>query len=455
MWKAVVATALLSGAVSCAREQLRELLDLYTPHERYERVLVASGLHQTALGRDWMRAAEAALDRPVAIIAPYREESYFDPREAVAVAYELPLRRGQQVSVTFESGPDGAYQVFLDLFLVRDGAGAPPERVASADSTARTLAYAVRRDGVYLVRVQPELLRGGRYAASIIVGPTLAFPVHGRDTTAIRSRYGASRDAGRRRHEGLDIFAPRGTPVVAAGNGVIRSTRPNRLGGNVVWLRDDLGRSQYYAHLERHVVRQGQRVQVGDTIGFVGNSGNARTTPPHLHFGLYARGSFDPYPALYQPPDGPAAFTGDAAVIGQIVRATREQARVAGAPSSRSPATAEVARHTPLRVLAGSGAWYRVELPDGLRGFVAVAHTEPAAGPIRRATAIGDQDLLTDPLGTGVAVERVPAGTEVPVLGAFSGFWLVEGPTGRVGWMSAPAQEQTPLPLGHRSGEGQ
>jgi murein DD-endopeptidase MepM/ murein hydrolase activator NlpD len=435
--KTLVTVFLLSGAVGCGRERLRELLDQYTPHERYERLLLANGLDQTVLGRDWIRAAAVALDRPVSIASPYREESYLDPREAVAVAYQFPLRRGQQVSVTFESAPDSLYQVFLDLFLVRGRVGDSPQRMASADSLARTLTYAARRDGDYLVRLQPELLRGGRYAISIIVGPTLAFPVHDHDTTAIRSRYGAARDAGRRRHEGLDIFAPRGTPVLAAGHGVIRSTRPNRLGGNVVWLRDELGRSHYYAHLERHVVRQGQRVQAGDTIGFVGNSGNARTTPPHLHFGLYARGSFDPYPALYQPPDVPEAFTGEAAALGQLVRASRERARIRGAPTTRSPVVAEVERHTPLRVVGGSGAWYRVILPDGARGFVAVALTERVDGPIQRATAMRDSDVLTDPVGTGVTVDRVPAGAEVPVLGAYRDFWYVEGPTGRVGWMSA------------------
>jgi hypothetical protein len=78
-----------------------------------------------------------------------------------------------------------------------------------------------------------------------------------------------------------------------------------------------------------------------------------------------------------------------------------------------------------------------VILPDGARGFVAVALTERVDGPIQRATAMRDSDVLTDPVGTGVTVDRVPAGAEVPVLGAYRDFWYVEGPTGRVGWMSA------------------
>ena len=303
--------ALLLGIAGCSKESLRELLHHYTPHERYEQVLLAAGLDQTALGRDWIAAAGAALDGPVTISAPYREESYLDPRQAVAMAYRIPLRRGQHLEVAFDSEPDSGYQVFIDLFLTYGDSERAPRRLASADSLARTLYYLARRDGDYVVRVQPELLRGGRYSISIVVTPSLAFPVSGHDSTAIGSWYGDSRDGGRRRHEGLDIFAPRGTPVLAAANGVVRSTRRNRLGGNVVWLRDEFGRSHYYAHLDTQVVHRGQRLQVGDTLGFVGNTGNARTTPPHLHFGMYSSGSFDPYPALQQLPTTPHDFTGD------------------------------------------------------------------------------------------------------------------------------------------------
>ncbi|MDH3291931.1 MAG: peptidoglycan DD-metalloendopeptidase family protein [Gemmatimonadota bacterium] len=432
VWGAVV-TLVLSG---CGSEPLRELFGDDTPHQRYALRLAEAELDGTALGRDWIAAAESALEKPVTVAAPYREESYLDPREAMAVAYRIPLRNGQRLEVAFESAPDSGYRVFLDLFRAPRDSAATPRRVLSADSLERSLEYLARRDGEYLVRIQPELLRGGRYTITIVVEPSLQFPVSGHDTSAIRSRYGAPRDGGRRRHEGLDIFARRGTPVLAAASGYVRSTRPNNLGGNVIWLRDEMERTHYYAHLDSVVVFRGLAVEVGDTIGFVGNSGNARTTPPHLHFGVYQRGSFDPYPALYQVPTTPEAFSGNPDLIGRVARVSRERTRVREAPSGGSDVVAELARHTPVRVAAGSGPWYRVMLPDGTTGYVATGLTEPLDGPIGRQTVVAGTDLLTEPDPAAVAVDRFVMGTELDVLGVFGSFVFVQNSSGRLGWVS-------------------
>lgn len=127
----------------------------------------------------------------------------------------------------------------------------------------------------------------------------LAFPVAGRGSAAVQSFFRDPRDAGAREHHGVDIFAPRDTPVLAAAAGVVSSVATTRLGGNVVWVWDAGGRqSHYYAHLSRQAVRAGARVQAGDITGCVGNTGNARSAPPHLHFGIYARGDgpIDPLP---------------------------------------------------------------------------------------------------------------------------------------------------------------
>jgi len=431
-----LSTALLLVVLSaCDPESIQDFFTSYTPHERYERRLQESGLDQTALGRDWIAAASGALEEAVPVTTPYLEESYLDSREAAASAYRIPLRRGQRLEVSFESVPDSSYQVFLDLF--RMGRDSMPRFLTSADSLERTLEYLARRDGDYLVRIQPELLRGGQYTITITTQPSLQFPVSEHDTTAIQSWYGDPRDGGRRQHEGLDIFAPRGTPVLAAADGVIRSTRPNNLGGNVIWLRDDRNRTHYYAHLDNQAVRRGDRVQAGDTIGFVGNSGNARTTPPHLHFGVYSQGSFDPYPALYQPPMTPTAFMGDLALIGEFVRVNRDRTRVRTLPETGSVALTELSLHTPLFVEAGSGVWYRVRLPDGQIGFVATRLTEPVNGPLEQQVVADGGMLLTDPDSSAVAVEQIDAGAEVGILGSFREFLFVRGPSGRSGWLAS------------------
>lgn len=436
-WPWLCGVTLLLGVSACSRESLREFFAGYTPHERYERALLAAGLDQTALGSDWLAAASTALEGAVTISSPYLEESYLDPREAMATAYRVSARRGQRIEATFESEPDTSFQVFIDLFFIPERPGATPRRLASADSLERKLDYLARRDGDYLIRVQPELLRGGRYSITVVVGPSLQFPVSRGDANDIGSWYGDSRDGGRRRHEGLDIFARRGTPVLAAADGVVRSTRNNRLGGNVIWLRDKFGQTHYYAHLDSQAVRRGQQVQAGDTIGFVGNTGNARTTPPHLHFGLYSSGSFDPYPALQRQPTTPASFSGDPNLIGGLARVTLDGARVRALPTTRSNMLAELPLHTPMRVEAGTGAWYRVITPDGTSGFVAARLTEPADSPIRSELVAGGALLLTDPASNAVALESVAAGAELPVLGAYDEFLLVQGPSGKKGWLAS------------------
>lgn len=100
--------------------------------------------------------------------------------------------------------------------------------------------------------------------------------------------WGAPRSGGRS-HEGVDMFAAHGTPLYAVEDGTIR-TSDNSLGGVSVHLSGASGDAYYYAHLSTRTVVTGQRVRVGDIVGAVGNTGNARSTPPHLHFQFHPGG---------------------------------------------------------------------------------------------------------------------------------------------------------------------
>jgi len=93
-------------------------------------------------------------------------------------------------------------------------------------------------------------------------------------------------------HHGIDIFAPMGTPILAVAKGTIFSVGWNNLGGNRFWLRDKGGNQFYYAHLSAFspLAVNRKHVKAGDVIGFVGNSGDAITTPPHLHFEVHSAG---------------------------------------------------------------------------------------------------------------------------------------------------------------------
>jgi murein DD-endopeptidase MepM/ murein hydrolase activator NlpD len=109
-------------------------------------------------------------------------------------------------------------------------------------------------------------------------------------------------------HHGEDIFAPLGTPLLACADGTIHTVGFNRLGGYRLWLRDESGNEFYYAHLSAYspLAVEGNTVEAGDVVGFVGDTGDAEGGTPHLHFeihpaamlGLGYDGVVAPYPIL-------------------------------------------------------------------------------------------------------------------------------------------------------------
>jgi murein DD-endopeptidase MepM/ murein hydrolase activator NlpD len=104
-----------------------------------------------------------------------------------------------------------------------------------------------------------------------------------------------------RRHEGQDIFAPRGTPILSATSGYIYKIGENNLGGQTVSVISKGGRVYYYAHLDSYAkgIGVGNRVTTRTVLGYVGTTGNAQGTPPHLHFGVYTlNGAINPLPLL-------------------------------------------------------------------------------------------------------------------------------------------------------------
>jgi murein DD-endopeptidase MepM/ murein hydrolase activator NlpD len=141
----------------------------------------------------------------------------------------------------------------------------------------------------------------------------LLVPVRGVQLSKIEDSFDAPRDGGRR-HDAVDILAPRGTPVVSASDGWVLRVGTNALGGNVIWTTDPEQRFvHYYAHLDRYAkgIKTGDRVQRGTVLGYVGTTGNAPPDVPHLHFQVMrvndARRWWDgtpvnPRPFLVEPP---------------------------------------------------------------------------------------------------------------------------------------------------------
>ncbi|MGZ5247782.1 MAG: M23 family metallopeptidase, partial [Flavitalea sp.] len=263
-----------------------------SPYEQYAKKLQQADLHTTTLGQKWFQAASRSLSNPVSIPLPFSEQGFFAPDKPMATGYRFSVPRGQKLSINFNTVPDTSSSLlFAELYNASNN-----KRVSFLDSTLQ-LNYTAKETTELILLVQPQLLQPVSYNVSFQVAPSLAFPVSGMNSSAIASVWGDDRDGGIRRHEGIDIFAKKRTPVLAVDEGIVTRVNESNLGGKVVWFRPQSSNiNVYYAHLDSQMVEAGQRLKTGDTVGLVGNTGNARTTPPHLHFGIYAAGgAIDPF----------------------------------------------------------------------------------------------------------------------------------------------------------------
>ncbi|MEP5612055.1 MAG: M23 family metallopeptidase [Cyclobacteriaceae bacterium] len=364
--------ALVLGALlfyGCTEEKVPERFYPRNDHEAYWYSLKQANLLSTALGEDWLKAADKPFDNQIKVNLPYQEAFVIADTRPDALGYRFEAKRGQKILVDIEIIVPDTTRVFIDLFRIENDSLAEFRQVASADSSFQ-LGFEPRRDATYLLRLQPELLRGGDFKITIENVPTLAFPVAGKNRRAIQSFFGDPRDAGRRDHHGVDIFAKRHTPIIAPIKADVRFVGTRGLGGKVVWLRDrKTGNNLYFAHLQEQKVERYQTVNPGDTIGTVGNTGNARYTPPHLHFGIYRNGPVDPFPFIVPEVPRAEAFEPDTLLLGK---------RVALAKSTFLKSEMRWKSHTldtlhtkeEVEILAVNHNYVRVKTSDGGWGFL-------------------------------------------------------------------------------------
>ncbi len=318
-----------------------------------------------SLMTQWKKEYALAGANSLEVADGYSFTAFSDSIDLYAFGYSLPLNQGDELRITL-SGHHPDTKFFIDVYSV-DSSAETPESVLLKNGL---FAKVIERTGVYRVVIQPEIMHQGDFTVSIYTQPSLGFPVAGKGNKDAQSFWGAARDSGARRHEGVDIFAPRGTPVVAVTDGYITRTGNSGLGGKQVWQRDAMfGFSYYYAHLDSIIATDGRQMKAGDTLGLVGSTGNAEGGAPHLHFGIYGSGgAVDPYPFIRKravPSKSEAARPrGNSLEGGTNIRL---------GPGTEYGIAKTTSESSAVQVLAGNGKWYHIRLKDRSEGFITVS----------------------------------------------------------------------------------
>ncbi|HEX8355759.1 MAG TPA: M23 family metallopeptidase, partial [Segetibacter sp.] len=369
---------------------------------------------------------EQSLAVPLNVALPYTESGYFAPEEPKAAAIIFKGRRGEKLTISLTKKPAARFAIFFDLWHSKQQNQATPELITAGDSALTPVVYEIEEEGNFIVRLQPELLQGGEYTLTITSGPALAFPVTPKVKSNIASFWGVDRDGGSRRHEGIDIFAPRRTALVAAANGTVTRVNANTLGGKVVFMKpDSKNYTLYYAHLEAQLVEAGQQVKVGDSIGLMGNTGNARHTSPHLHFGIYTHnGAIDPLPFVQQVRKTPEKISAPLTRLGQWVRNSKKS-NLAIEPLPNTTGTVTVEANTLLKVEAATADKYKVILPGGETSFISSANVTPISLPIIKARTKASLPLLDGPTSTAATKTRLVKGQLYSVLAVHKNFYFI------------------------------
>ncbi len=343
---------------ACRQGFLEGLFKPKSQRESYTRLLHKES---KALAEAWDSLGQVAIKNPLVIGDVYSEKARF--REAEAVAYSISLPPGRMLDIRIVN--NGSRPLYADLLRVDSGGG---RWIFNADTSRLHFETETVHGDTWILRIQPQTDYRGDYSLEVNNTPLLGWPIPEGIKSHIGSHWGVARDGGARSHEGIDIFAARGSPVLAMADGFISRVGENNLGGKVVFQQHrKLPFTLYYAHLDSQIAVAGSSVRKGDTIGLVGNTGNARTTPPHLHLGIYTRdGAINPW-SFIQPKT--AAIAPEDAL--PAARRAVLKANTHGwiLPDEKSQRV-RFARNDTLTVNALTSSFFRVENQASLKGFV-------------------------------------------------------------------------------------
>lgn len=408
-----------------------------SPRDKYEEKIKNAGLLETALGKAWVEAGESALRDSISVSLPYKEEGYFFSDKADAAGFHFAAKRGEILNITVEIDTIRAFSIFTDLFALEAGSSKPERVDFASDGKKILINYKVDKDQSFILRLQPELLKGGRYTLHIKTSPSLSFPVSGKNGKAIGSIFGDRRDNGKRRHEGVDIFAHKGTPVLSASSGLVIRTGEDPLGGKIVLISDLKDLSFYYAHLDSQLVDAGTYVKEGQPIGLVGNTGNALYTPSHLHFGIYSagHGAINPLPFINDIRKAPEDPDIDGEPVGGFARVKLQKTLLRSSMEKGSRIIMPLQRNSVFTIYAAGSNFCRIVLPDGRMGFLPNSAVEKMERPLMKKTFRKEQPVLDMPGVSGAALAYLPDDENLPLYGEFNDYYLVGYKKG-FGWIT-------------------
>lgn len=339
-----------------------------TLREKYEDKLRKDSGKNNPTVNAWLNAAEHSLQHPLKIPSTYVESGKFTANNHTATSLQVFVKRGQKLMVQLNKTSAMPFAVYLDLWQAADSlTGAVPKYILASDTAINNMEYVAIKDENLLIRYQSQISTHGSYMVSVKAVASFSFPIAANVKSNIGSFWGAGRDGGARKHEGIDIFAPAKSPAVAVADGYITSVTENVLGGKVIFMQPfKTSYNVYYAHLDEQLVITGQQVKAGDVIGLIGNTGNAKTTAPHLHFGIYTiGGAIDPLAFVEKQRSNGVTAAPTFATTGMIT--TKTTKLYADLAMQHPIGTLE--KSTSLQAEAFNGKHYRVVLPDGRKAF--------------------------------------------------------------------------------------
>lgn len=409
---------------SCSTPQ-KSIFSQRTQHEQYADKLIKAGLDETVLVRKWFEAASESINKPLRIELPYKETGYFSDDMPGAAGFTFNARQGEIVKINVDVKPDSV-MVFADLWQ-QEESGSLKLLETRTDTAGKTISVKITKDALYRLRIQPPLLMATSYTLTLTTAASLAFPVPSDAKPKIGSFWGAARDGGSRSHEGIDIFGKFRTPVVAVADGYISSTRTNNLGGKVIFLRPaNANYSLYYAHLDSQLVSEGEYVQTGKMIGLMGNTGNAKNTPTHLHFGIYTGlGAVDPLPYVNnQRPDAPA-ISASLQLVNKYARLKSNSTLIRDVNEKITSAII-VKKEDLVKITGATVNWYKVTLLNGEKGLLNSNSLSSIENEIRTIKVNKESVLLNYPSVEGLAKQIIPAETKLSVYAVSNGFYYTE-----------------------------